>query len=145
MTGTHGKEVFSLDRKRSSLIAGTILALSLTACVSSEDPLGEVNQLNPETGSFELPETNTMDPLNPNIANGGTPADGMSITTMGQGDSLAVASWDLMRLHGQYHASQKGKVYSFGTTDPTEFWHDAKSSLQEAERDLKDAMEQFSY
>lgn len=58
------------------------------------------------------------------------------------------ASWSLMMKHGQYLATNKGKVYPYGESgflshSENTLWDEAKDSLDEAGKDLNDAFDEI--
>ncbi|MFI3254247.1 MAG: hypothetical protein R3Y63_07885 [Eubacteriales bacterium] len=80
---------------------------------------------------------------------GGMVAEGMTsyMETSGSATIEEVASWELMKKHGQYYATAHGKVYPYGEELPTEeapaLWDQAKDGLDEIGDDLKDMGEDF--
>lgn len=67
---------------------------------------------------------------------------------------LEVASWDLMVKHGQYHATNAGKVHPYGEASPQEIpdknlgedlWDKAKEDVKDMGQDMKQALDDFSH
>ncbi len=58
-----------------------------------------------------------------------------------------VASWELMKKHGEYHASSKGNVYSYGEQgmfsqkEWDNFWNEGKKSIQDAGKEIEEALD----
>lgn len=79
----------------------------------------------------------------------GAAAAAAAASVSGQADiAQTVAGWDLMVLHGQYHASQQGKVYPYGDVgflnygdDYDHGFEDAKDSIKDVGEDLKSTMD----
>lgn len=130
------------------------LLFALTSCAREESPdmiqeySTPVNPLNPhyyndyggET-SYYGGEAGLSPDLSP--ATGAGSATGMSATE----EVIPTASWSLMKQHGEYHATSKGRVYSYGekisTHEGDNFWEDAKGSLDDLGDDLLGAVDKM--
>lgn len=137
--------------------------LCLTACVQSEgenptpdtlDEMIENRRANNEEGmgypitpeATLLPESDITSDYNATDGmTGGGYADGLSASSQVTAMEVAepVASWSEMVAHSKYRATTKGRVY-----DPSgsqyygeDLWIDAKHSIDEVGKDLKDALD----